>query len=73
MQLRQHWLLTLLLRLGWLWNQLVWGVHRGKLLSWRLLLLLVLRQMGLVKTVLLLLGGLLRLLLADCVDQALIV
>lgn len=73
MQLCQHWLLALLLRLGWLRYQLVWRVHRGKLLSWRLLLLLVLRQMGLVKTVLLLLGGLLRLLLADCVDQALIV
>lgn len=42
-------------------------------MSWGLLLLLVLGQMGLMKTVLLLLGGLLRLLLVDCVDQALIV
>lgn len=73
LQLRQHGLLALLLRLRGLWYQLVWRVHRGKLLSRRLLLLLVLGEMGLMKTVLLLLGGLLRLLLVDRVDQALIV
>lgn len=73
LQLRQHGLLALLLRLGRLRYQLMWRVHRGKLLSWGLLLLLVLGQMGLMKTVLLLLRGLLWLLLVDCVDQALIV
>lgn len=43
LQLRQHGLLALLLRLYWrLRNELVWRVHRGKLLSWGLLLLLLL-------------------------------
>lgn len=74
LQLRQHGLLALLLRLRRLRDELVWRVHRGKLLSRGLLLLLALRQMGLMETVLLLLlGSLLRLLLIDCINQTLIV